>query len=96
MRKGHKTRERILDTALELFWRRSFHAVNHAFGEFSAFYRQIVVDLNGPRKRRPFDLEATVEALLQLMNAGMIALKLRNHPDDIIRAHRIAERFLAF
>ncbi|MDJ0786786.1 MAG: TetR/AcrR family transcriptional regulator [Myxococcota bacterium] len=67
-------------------------AVNEAFASFRPYYRRIIRDLNADPEREPLDVSTSVEALLQVMNAGMVASKLKNDPREIRRARGIAER----
>lgn len=69
-------------------------AVNAAFADFKPYYGRIVADLNDDPARVPLDIDATSEALLQVMNAGMVASKLNDNPREILRAGAIAERLL--
>lgn len=69
-------------------------AVNASFGSFRPFYRQIVIALNSEPGRERLEPGATADSLLQIMNAGMVGSKLKNDPEEIRRARKIAERLL--
>ncbi|WP_071453515.1 TetR/AcrR family transcriptional regulator [Gloeomargarita lithophora] len=70
-------------------------AIDHCFARFAVYYRRLVQTAKH-RGISPahLDEDQTVKALINIMNGAMVASKVKNQPEEILKMAAVAQQML--